>query len=98
MSKETLLKREFTEREVQRMRNIVTKKTGDRTTIQAGWESQIKRQEGDVWDENGKTCIMRPKPDWSSHACDSMRYLAVGYQPFNENWDKPIRRNMKGIV
>ena len=44
MSKETLLKREFTEREVQRMRNIVTKKTGDRTTIQAGWESQIKRQ------------------------------------------------------
>ena len=43
MSKETLLKREFTEREVQRMRNIVTKKTGERTIIQAGWESQIKR-------------------------------------------------------
>jgi hypothetical protein len=59
MSKETLLKREFTEREVQRMRNIVTKKTGDRTTIQAGWESQIKRQEGDIWDENGKTWTIK---------------------------------------
>jgi len=59
MSKETLLKREFTEREVQRMRNIVTKKTGDRTIIQAGWESQIKRQEGDVWEENGKTWAIK---------------------------------------
>ena len=51
------------------------------------------------WDENGKTWRMRPKHDWSSHAADSMRYLAVGYQPFAvENWDKPLRRNMKGIV
>ena len=40
MSKETLLNRQFTEREVQRMRNIVTKKTGERTHVQAGYESQ----------------------------------------------------------
>jgi hypothetical protein len=59
MSKESLLNREFTEREVQRMRNIVQKKTGDRTVIQAGYENNIKREEGDIWEENGKTWTIK---------------------------------------
>ena len=59
MSKETLLNRQFTEREVQRMRNIVTKKTSERTHIQAGYESHVKRQEGDIWEENGKTWTIK---------------------------------------
>jgi len=50
------------------------------------------------WDDNGNTWRMRPKHDWSSHACDAMRYLAIGYRPFNENWDKPLRRNLQGVV
>ena len=50
------------------------------------------------WDDNGMTWRMRPKHDWSSHAADSMRYLAIGYRPFNENWDKPLRRNLQGVV
>jgi hypothetical protein len=54
MSRDTLLNREFTEREVQRMRNLITKKYGDKTAISAGYESNIKRNEGDVWEENGK--------------------------------------------
>ena len=51
-----------------------------------------------VWDDNGKTWRMRPRHDWSSHACDAMRYLSIGYQPFNEQWDKPMRRNLQGVV
>ena len=50
------------------------------------------------WDDNGMTWRMRPKHDWSSHAADAMRYLAIGYRPFNENWDKPLRRNLQGVV
>jgi len=50
------------------------------------------------WDDNGKTWRMRPSHNWASHGSDSFRYLAIGYQPYNESWDKPIRRNMKGIV
>ena len=50
------------------------------------------------WDDNGKTWRMRPRHDWSSHAADSMRYLAIGYTPYNESWDTPIRRNLQGIV
>ena len=54
MSKDSLLNREFTEREVTRMRNLITKKYGEKTTVSAGYESTIVRKEGDIWEENGK--------------------------------------------
>jgi hypothetical protein len=59
MSKETLLNREFTEREVQRMRNIVTKKHGDKTQVSSGYESNIKRNEGDIWESDGKSWTIK---------------------------------------
>ena len=58
MSKETLLNRQFTEREVQRMRNIITKKHGDKTQVSAGYEGK-KHVEGDVWEEGGKTWTIK---------------------------------------
>ena len=35
--------------------------------------------------------MFRSKPvhDWSSHACDSMRYLAVGLQEINDRQIAP---------
>lgn len=50
------------------------------------------------WDDSGGTWRMRPDHNWASHGADAFRYLAVGYQPYNESWDKPIRRNIKGVV
>ena len=38
--KESTLKKEFSKRDVQRMRNLITNKSGDRTQIQAGYEKQ----------------------------------------------------------
>jgi uncharacterized protein CbrC (UPF0167 family) len=55
MSKETMLNKEFTEREVQRMRNLITKKHGDKTQTLVGYEKNIKREENEIWEENGKT-------------------------------------------
>lgn len=50
-----MLQREFKEKDVQRMRNIITKDYGAKTTTQIGYsKAQIKYKEGDVWDENGK--------------------------------------------
>ena len=49
------------------------------------------------WDENGKAWRGRPKHDWSSHAADAFRYLAVGYKP-RHVWGAPIRRNIQGIA
>ena len=49
------LKKEFAPRDVQRMRNIITGNTGDRTQLQAGWEKhREKHGEGDVWEEDGR--------------------------------------------
>ena len=53
--KESRLQKDFKSRDVQRMRNLITKKFGDKTTTQAGYTKQyIERKEGDVWEENGK--------------------------------------------
>lgn len=52
---DNILKKEFKTRDVQRMRNILTKNAGDKTTTQIGYTKEhIERKEGDVWEENGK--------------------------------------------
>ena len=52
---ENNLKKEFSKRDVTRMRNIITGKTGDRTQVQAGWElGKEDHKEGDVWEVDGK--------------------------------------------
>ena len=52
---DNMLKREFKERDVQRMRNIIKKEYTAKTVTQVGYtKSQIEHKEGDVWEENGK--------------------------------------------
>jgi len=53
--KENVLKKEFSKKDVQRMRNIITKRTGDKTQVLAGWEKKDQDHiEGDVWEEHGR--------------------------------------------
>ena len=56
MSKnESLLKKEFKQSDVQRVRNIVNKDYNAKTKAQTGYSKASKRyKEGDVWEENGK--------------------------------------------
>lgn len=52
---ENTLKKEFNPRDVQRMRNLITGNTNDRTQIQTGYEKNSQfHKEGDIWEENGK--------------------------------------------
>ena len=52
---DSMLKREFRERDVQRMRNIITKDYTAKTVTQVGYsKAQVDHKEGDVWEENGK--------------------------------------------
>ena len=58
--KESMLQKDFKSRDVQRMRNIITKNFGDKTVTQAGYSKQhIERKEGDVWEENGKNWTIK---------------------------------------
>lgn len=57
---ESQLNKEFSKRDVQRMRNILSGNTADKTRIQSGYEKENKvYSEGDVWEENGKTWTIR---------------------------------------
>jgi hypothetical protein len=52
---ENNLKKEFSKRDVQRMRNIITGNAGSATGVQVGYSKQQQDyQEDDVWEENGK--------------------------------------------
>ena len=52
---DNMLKREFRSRDVQRMRNIITKNTNDKTGTQIGYKPDyVERTEGDIWEEQGK--------------------------------------------
>jgi uncharacterized protein (UPF0128 family) len=57
---ESKLQREFRERDVQRMRNLITKDYGAKTGVQIGYTKEhIERKEGDVWEENQKTWTIK---------------------------------------
>ena len=57
---ESKLQREFNQRDVQRMRNIITKDYNAKTTTQIGYTKiQAERKEGDVWEEGGKQWTLK---------------------------------------
>ena len=55
MSKESVLKKQFQEKDIQRLRNVVSGKHGDKTTMGTGYtKAKEFYKEGDVWTENGR--------------------------------------------
>jgi len=55
MSKENVLKKEFSQRDVQRVRNLVQGKYGDKTQQSVGYtKAQKFHSEGDIWEEDGR--------------------------------------------
>ena len=58
--KESMLQKDFKSRDVQRMRNLITKNFGDKTVTQAGYtKAIIEHKEGDIWEENGKNWTIK---------------------------------------
>ena len=77
MSKSQLNK-EFSKRDVQRMRNIVTGNTADKTRVQAGYEKENKVYvEGDTWEENGKTWTINNGLKQTITKHDKLRQIIV---------------------
>ena len=61
MHKESSLYREFRSKDVNRMRNLISGKSGDKTETSTGYESSEEtRNEGDVWEDVwGKTWTIK---------------------------------------
>jgi hypothetical protein len=52
---DNVLKKEFQEKDVQRLRNLMTGKYGEKTTVGAGYTKQKEfHEEGDIWEEDGR--------------------------------------------
>lgn len=55
MSQDSVLKKEFKSKDVERLRNLVQGKYGERTSIGIGYQKpQEFHKEGDIWEENGR--------------------------------------------
>lgn len=58
--KETFLQKQFQEKDVQRLRNLVQGKYGDKSTIGTGYtKKQEFYSEGDTWEEDGRTWTIK---------------------------------------
>jgi hypothetical protein len=78
MSNSGELKKEFAQKDVQRMRNIITGRTGERTSVQSGYEKQkAYYKEGDVWEENNKQWTVKDGIKQSVTKFDKLKKLVV---------------------
>lgn len=74
----SVLKKEFNKKDVQRMRNIITGKTGAATQTLAGWEKKyIDHKEGDVWEEEGRKWTIKNGIKQNLTKLDRIKKLVV---------------------
>lgn len=60
MAKESLLKKEFSSRDVNRARNLVNKDFSAKTVDGVGYaKAQVAYKEGDIWEESGRTWTIK---------------------------------------
>lgn len=60
MSKDSVLKKEFQERDVQRLRNLVQGKYGEKTNSSVGFsKAEEFHSEGDIWESDGRTWTIK---------------------------------------
>ena len=75
---DTNLKKEFSKRDVQRMRNIITGNAGSATGVQVGYSKQSQDYtEGDVWEENGKQWTIKNGIKQTVTKFDAIKKLSV---------------------
>jgi bacterioferritin-associated ferredoxin len=57
---DNVLKKEFKNSDVQRIRNLVNKDFTSKTKVQSGYQKTSKKhKEGDIWEESGKTWTIK---------------------------------------
>jgi phage terminase large subunit len=80
---------------IEAVRNLLARSWFDKDKCSEGVLSlkQYRRE----YDETRQIWKARPHHDWTSHAADAFRYLAVG-MPSERSWGKPVKRNVKGVA
>lgn len=81
---------------IQQVRTLIPNCYFDEQKCERGLDALMQYHR--EWDDVGKAWRGRPKHDWTSHAADAFRYLAVGNVRKPNTWKMPIRRNIRGIA
>ena len=95
---ESLLNKEFQEKDVQRARNLITGNYGGSTQTIVGYTKQdTEHKEGDVWEEGGKTWTIEDGVRISVSKLQKARDLAMVPltcpkcgKPLTMRWDKKM--------
>ena len=75
---ESNLKREFSQRDIQRMRNLITGDLSGKTQTQVGYEKYTHtHQEGDIWEANGKQWTIKNGIKQTVTKYDDLKRLIV---------------------
>lgn len=78
MTNNSKLIKNWNERDVQRMRNIISKKENDKTQTQVGYTKTItERKEGDIWEENGRKWIYQDGIKQTLTRFDKLKELII---------------------
>jgi hypothetical protein len=77
MKKDNVLKKEFQRKDVERLRNLVKGKHGDKTTLGIGYtKKQEHHHEGDIWEEDGRTWTIKNGLKQNVTKLDSFKQIA----------------------
>jgi hypothetical protein len=93
MKEQSSMKKEFSSKDVNRMRNIITGKTGDKTQILSGYEKSNKDyKEGDIWKEDGKNWTIKNGIKQTITKLDRIKSLSI-LPLCCPNCNKPMKIN-----
>jgi len=92
------LKKEFQQKDVQRLRNLIQGKTGDKTSVSSGYvKKQNDYKEGDTWQEDGRTWTIKNGVKQTVSKLQELRKASLFpifcdkcSKKMSEKYDKPI--------
>ena len=75
---DNVLKKQFKKNDVQRLRNLIQGKYGDKTKQQVGYKKKINDyKEGDIWEENGRKWTIKKGIKQNITKLDGLKKLVV---------------------
>ena len=92
------LKKEFQQKDVQRLRNLIQGKAQDRTAVSSGYtKKQVEHQEGDIWEEDGRNWTIKNGVKQTVSKLQELRkaslfpiFCTKCGKKMSEKYDKPI--------
>ena len=94
---DNVLKKQFKKKDVQRLRNLIQGKHGDKTTQQVGYKKNIKKyKEGDIWEEDGREWTIKNGIKQNITKLDGLKKLAIT-PLFCPKCKKPMKKHFDSI-